>query len=163
MVSTRFLRPPKLQPPPTSTLAPPKKACFSAPLRICETNPPPGAPLDVSMFHVSVTSRPNEPKSAIRNPRSEITPPDLSGTHPGPLFYAFLAPLPPQPQRQQLLPRAPRREQNARTSSACICAHLRFHPSSHLRNEPKTAHRYPPPSILDLLPSPAAHPLVNSR
>ena len=74
-----------------------KKHCFSAALRICGTNPPcipsvPSADLPneptawsaSSCFTSSVASRPNEPKSAIRNPKSH------KRTHrPALHFHAF--------------------------------------------------------------------------
>src|SRR5688500_5138149 len=41
-------------------------------------------------------------------------------THPGPLFYEFLATIPPQPPQNQPLPRAARRDSRARKLSVFI-------------------------------------------
>src|SRR5688572_15423754 len=68
---------------------------------------------------------------------------DLSGTHPRPLFYAILAPPPPQPRHQAPLPRASASE-TARLSSVCICVHPWFllslprnEPNPDTRNRPE--------------------------
>ena len=73
--------------------------------------------------------------------------PDHRRTHPGPLFYEFLAPPAPQPQQEPLLPRAARRHGRARTSgpcvSVCICGSIL--PFVPLRGFTKRTHR-PTPS-----------------
>src|SRR5687768_15626147 len=50
---------------------------------------------------------------------------DPSGTHPGLLFYAFLAPPAPQPPREQTLPRVGRRQRKARISDPCVSVCIR--------------------------------------
>ena len=168
-----FFHPPEPQPRSAPTLAPPRKTYFRAPAPVLAFRSVSGAiakrtqcPERLFMFHGSSFT-----SSTLRTHR------DLPGTHPGPLFYAFLAPPPPQPMEASTLPRAaassetrafhPRPSAFSAHAASSICSISPIlqnepNPQSAIRirtNEPTDPPRSRPSFHVPSLPSTSSFPL----